>query len=95
MQEMRVRSLGREDPLEKEMTTHSSIFPWKNPIDRAWWATKGHKELDVTQQLNNSTLALASIFSLVKLGSHYLPHGGAVVIKCGMAGESTPLSGIY
>ena len=55
-----------------------------NPMDRgAWWATAHGipEELDVTQQLNNSTLALASIFSLVKLGSHYLPHGGAVVIK--------------
>ena len=25
---MPVRSLGQEDPLEKEMTTHSSILPW-------------------------------------------------------------------
>ena len=31
MQETRVRSLGREDPLEKEMTTHSSILAWKIP----------------------------------------------------------------
>ena len=29
MQEMQVLSLGREDPLEKEMTTHSSILAWK------------------------------------------------------------------
>ena len=29
VQETRVRSLGREDPLEKEMATHSSIFSWK------------------------------------------------------------------
>ena len=29
MQEMRVRSLGWEDPLEKEMVTHSSIFAWE------------------------------------------------------------------
>ena len=28
---MRVRSLGREDPLEKEMATHSSILAWKIP----------------------------------------------------------------
>ena len=34
MQEARVRSLGREDPLEKEMATHSSILAWKNPMDR-------------------------------------------------------------
>ena len=29
MQEMRVRSLGQEDPLEEEMATHSSILAWK------------------------------------------------------------------
>ena len=31
MQETQVRSLGWEDTLEKEMTTHSSIFAWENP----------------------------------------------------------------
>ena len=31
MQGMRVPSLGREDPLEKEMTTHSSILAWGIP----------------------------------------------------------------
>ena len=31
MQETRVPSLGREDPLEKEMETHSSIFAWEIP----------------------------------------------------------------
>ena len=31
MRETRVRSLGREDPLEKEMTTHSSTLAWKIP----------------------------------------------------------------
>ena len=40
MQETQVRSLGREDPLEKEMTTHSSTLAWRIPMDRgAWWAT--------------------------------------------------------
>ena len=29
MQGMRVQSLGREDPLEQEMATYSSILPWK------------------------------------------------------------------
>ena len=29
MQETRVRSLGSEDPLEKEMATHSSIPAWR------------------------------------------------------------------
>ena len=29
MQEARVQSLGQEDPLEKEMATHSSFLAWK------------------------------------------------------------------
>ena len=31
MWEMQVRSLGREDPLEKGMATHSSILAWRIP----------------------------------------------------------------
>ena len=31
MQETRVRSLGRDDPLEEEMATHSSILAWRIP----------------------------------------------------------------
>ena len=31
MQEIQVQSLGWEDPLEKEMATHSTIFAWKIP----------------------------------------------------------------
>ena len=31
MQETQVRSLGGEDPLEKEMATHSSILAWEIP----------------------------------------------------------------
>ena len=33
MLETEVQSLGREDPLEKEMVTHSSILAWKNFMD--------------------------------------------------------------
>ena len=33
-QETQVRSLGREDPLEKEMATHSSILAWTIPWKR-------------------------------------------------------------
>ena len=32
VQEIRVRSLGLEDPLEKEMVTHSSTLAWKIPL---------------------------------------------------------------
>ena len=31
MQEMQIRSLGQEDPLEKEMAAHSSILVWEIP----------------------------------------------------------------
>ena len=34
MQEMQVQSLGWEDPLEKEMATHSSILAWEIPLTR-------------------------------------------------------------
>ena len=37
MQEIQVKSLGWEDPLEKEMATHSSICAWKIP----WTAEPG------------------------------------------------------
>ena len=31
MQEMRVQSLGQEDPLEKEIAIHSGILAWEIP----------------------------------------------------------------
>ena len=31
MQETQVRSLGREDPLAREMATHSSVLAWRIP----------------------------------------------------------------
>ena len=31
VQETRVRSLGQEDPVEKEMAAHSSILAWRTP----------------------------------------------------------------
>ena len=31
MWETRVRSLGQEEPLEKEMATHSSVLAWRIP----------------------------------------------------------------
>ena len=51
VQEIQIRSLGRDDPLEKEMATHSSILTWKSPMDRAAWQATVHgvaKELDRT-----------------------------------------------
>ena len=39
MQEVSVRSLGQEDPLEKEMATRSRILAWRIPWAEDWWAT--------------------------------------------------------
>ena len=36
-EELQVRSLGQEDPLEEEMATHSSILAWKILVDRRAW----------------------------------------------------------
>ena len=46
MQETLVRFLGREDPLEKEMTTHPSILAWETPWTEsilANYSQLGHK----------------------------------------------------
>ena len=37
MQDTQVWSLSQEDPLEKEMATHSSILAWENPMDLGAW----------------------------------------------------------
>ena len=41
-QEMRVQSLGQQDPLEEEMATHSSILAWRIPMDREAWRAIVH-----------------------------------------------------
>ena len=52
--ETQVRSLGREDALEEEMASHSSILAWRIPWTKdpgSNYSTWGYKELDVTEQL--------------------------------------------
>jgi len=48
MQETQVQSLGWEDPLEKEMATHSSKLAWKIPWieEPSRYSPQGHKESD-------------------------------------------------
>ena len=50
MLEMWVQSPGWEDPLEKEMATHSSMLAWEIPWTGTWQATVygAAKELDTT-----------------------------------------------
>ena len=48
-QETQVRSLGQEDPLEKEMTTHSSILAWRIP----WTEESGELQSSGLQSLEH------------------------------------------
>ena len=50
MQETQVTSLGQEDPLEKEMATHSSILAWDIPWteDPGGLQSMGSQESDMT-----------------------------------------------
>ena len=59
VRETRVRSLGQEDPLEKEMATHSHILAWKIPWteEPGGLYSMGHKESDTTERLNKHTHA--------------------------------------
>ena len=49
MRETRVQSLGREDLLEKEMATHSSILAWKIP----WMEESGRLESMGSQRVGH------------------------------------------
>ena len=42
MWEAWIRSLGRDDPLEEGMETHSSILAWRIPMDRRAWGAVVH-----------------------------------------------------
>ena len=54
MWETWVRSLGREDPLEKETATHSSILAWRIPWmeEPGGLQSTGSKESDMTERLH-------------------------------------------
>ena len=58
MQETWVRSLGWDDPLEKEMATHSSILAWENSMDGGAWQAIVHgvTESNTTEQLHFTSL---------------------------------------
>ena len=63
MQETRVRSLGLEDPLEKEMATHSSMLAWRIP----WTEELGRLQSTGSQRVGHdwvTSLSLYYFFSL-------------------------------
>ena len=53
MQEMRVQSLGREDPLKQEMATHSRFLPGESHEQKSLAGYKGVvRESDTTERLS-------------------------------------------
>ena len=78
--ELWVLFLGQEDPLEKEMATHSSIIAWKNPRDReAWWAIVPKSETCLsTQAATTSQHEQVGVTSCALL-FHGLPPGSDAI----------------
>ena len=64
------RSLGREDPAEKEMATHSCILAWKIPWMEEPRRPWGRKESDTTERLHFHFLSLSQEIPRV-LGTLY------------------------
>ena len=54
MWETQVRSLGQEDPLEKEMATHSSILAWRIP----WTEEPGGLQSMGSQRVGHDSVTL-------------------------------------
>ena len=65
MQKTKVQSLGQEDPLEKTMSTHSSILPreFRGQRSLAGYSPWGHRESDTTEQLTLSEyIVITNVF---------------------------------
>ena len=73
MQETWVQSLGRENPLEKEMAIHSSTIAWKIPWAEEPGSPWGRKELDTTERLHSlrasDITSLCLPVSIYKMGA--------------------------
>ena len=72
MQKTRVRSLGREGPLEKEMAIHSSTLAWKIP----WMEERGRLQSMGSQRVGHdweTSLGLSNIIRLIESWGHRNP----------------------
>ena len=59
LQETEVRSLGQEDPLEEDLTTHSSLLAWRIPWteEPAGYSPWSYKESDMIEQITNRIIS--------------------------------------
>ena len=63
MQEMWVQSLGQENPLEKEMATHSSILVWEIPWSEepGELQSMGLQESNTAEQLSKCMMVMRAV----------------------------------
>ena len=66
MQETRVQSLGQEDPLEKEMATHSSSLAWRIPRTEevGGLQSMGSQRVDRTERLSTHTQLIKQLIKV-------------------------------
>ena len=67
MQKTQIQSLGQEDPLEKEMATHSSILAWEISCTEELGGLQSmeSQESERTQQVSHQTTLLAPTLYLL------------------------------
>ena len=73
MWETRVRALGQEDPLEKEMATQSSTLAWKTP----WMEATVHGVAKSHTQLGNFTFSFTSLIHIyinISFHTHFISY---------------------
>ena len=68
-QEIRVRSLGQEDPLEEEMATRSSILAWKIP----WTEESGGLQPRGSQRVGHDWASFHLVFFLLRKSLYFFP----------------------
>ena len=74
MEETWVQSLGREDPLEQEMATHSSILALRIPWTKEPGGLQSTGSQRVSEQL--SLVLIAALFTMTQYGNNLSVPGG-------------------
>ena len=94
-QETRVWSLGQEDPLEKEVASHSSILTWENP----WTEERSRTRLTEQKEFLNLTHIQKSYYWITFYLNPWCPHFPPKLIsmqqECRWQSISLSASGIF
>ena len=100
MWKTRVRSLGREDPLEKEMATHSSILVWRIPwtegsggLQSTGLQRVGHDWVTTHNTLHTSSAILICVYKIQVAKVVGLPGGSVVKNLPANAGDAGSIPG--